>query len=404
MGVAMAWMTVKNLRLVLAVVLLLGIDFSANNSLSASSIDQSEVNIQTEGIKNWVSTLGEHRKESYRGSLKEIKKRRFLRVLAIKNSSDYFVVRGYQRGLQYDRIRYFVKHLNKKYGFKKGDRQIKFEVIPVSHGQALAYLKRGFGDVLATSLPQLPNETKTTFRSTRPLEWSVTKTPLVWLTHKYSWKLRRELNRFIPRVREGSRLGNYFIRKNQGLYKAFLNSDKASVISEYDTLFKEYGKLYNLDWRLLAALAFQESRFEQDVVNRWRATGIMQIKPFVAAEPYVRVSGIAGPNNAKNNIHAGTKYLHWLYTTFFNEDQLDETNRARLTLAAYNAGPGRIRQARRKAQRLGLNPDRWFGHVEVALLKMGYQEPVNYVSEINSRFLSYAMYHPGLEGSAGGSE
>ena len=59
----------------------------------------------------------------------------------------------------------------------------------------------------------------------------------------------------------------------------------------------------------------------------------------------------------ENNIHAGVKYLRHLMDTYLDDDAIDPVERQLLALAAYNAGPGRIRQLRRKAVAAGLDPD-----------------------------------------------
>jgi membrane-bound lytic murein transglycosylase MltF len=68
-----------------------------------------------------------------------------------------------------------------------------------------------------------------------------------------------------------------------------------------------------------------------------------------------------------------------------------ERDRIRMSLAAYNAGPRTIINARRRASKLGLDPNRWFRNVELALLDMHKTEPVKYVSEINQRYLAYVL-------------
>ena len=70
---------------------------------------------------------------------------------------------------------------------------------------------------------------------------------------------------------------------------------------------------------------------------------------------------------------------------------MSERDRIRMTLGAYNAGPRRIILARRRAAKMGLDPDRWFRNVELALLDMRKAEPVKYVSDINQRYLTYLI-------------
>jgi membrane-bound lytic murein transglycosylase MltF len=62
-----------------------------------------------------------------------------------------------------------------------------------------------------------------------------------------------------------------------------------------------------------------------------------------------------------------------------------------MMLAAYNAGPTRLQQAIHRAKKRGLDPNRWFRNVELAIAEMGVPEPVIYVSEINKHYLSYVL-------------
>jgi membrane-bound lytic murein transglycosylase MltF len=216
-----------------------------------------------------------------------------------------------------------------------------------------------------------------------------------WAVRKEDKKLLREINTFIPKVRKGSLLGNMFDRKYFKDMAQIRTSDfdrKTSKISKYDKLFKKYAKIYDFDWRLLAALCYQESRFNPRAHNRWGAIGLMQIKQSTANDKSVRISNIKGMKNIENNIHAGVKYLSWLKKTYFDKNTLiDEKDRVRLALAAYNAGPGRVQQAIRHAKKKKRNSNKWFREVEISMLEMGYPEPIGYVTEINKRYVSYLL-------------
>ncbi len=215
-----------------------------------------------------------------------------------------------------------------------------------------------------------------------------------WAIQKGAVKLLEELNRFMSKYKKGSLMGNINLNKYfNGIKRIGTKSfdQKKKQLSTYDTIIKEYAEKYNWDWRILAALAYQESKFNQDIKNRWGAIGVFQIKQMVANEKYINIPDIEGPENARNNIHAGIKYLSWLRKTYFINQEIEEKDRIRLTLAAYNAGPGRLKQAAKKAIEMGLSPNKWFRNIEYALLAMGKTEPVNYVSKINNHFLAYAI-------------
>jgi membrane-bound lytic murein transglycosylase MltF len=83
------------------------------------------------------------------------------------------------------------------------------------------------------------------------------------------------------------------------------------------------------------------------------------------------------------------KYLAFLRDRYFSAEEIRPRDRIRLALAAYNAGPARIRKVRLQAKRMGLDPDKWFRNVELAALQSIGQETVRYVSNINKYYVLY---------------
>ncbi len=112
----------------------------------------------------------------------------------------------------------------------------------------------------------------------------------------------------------------------------------------------------------------------------------MQIKPATASD---RKVGIKDIHLLENNIHAGIKYLAFLRDHYFSDAELLEKDRVRFALAAYNAGPARIRKIRRLARKMNVDPNRWFRNTELAALKHIGQETVRYVSNINKYYLVF---------------
>lgn len=216
-----------------------------------------------------------------------------------------------------------------------------------------------------------------------------------WAVRKKNTHLLKELNSFLPKVRKGTLLGNTFGHKyfyDLGRVQSEDFDLGSSKISKYDETLKKYAKKYSFDWRLLAALCLQESRFNQEIENKWGALGLFQIKKMTADEPYVAIGPINGKENFDNNIHAGAKYLSWIKKTYFeSQNEVIEEDKLRLMLAAYNAGPKRVRDAMGKARQMGLNPNVWFRNIELAMLELGHNEPVIYVSEINKHYVSYLL-------------
>jgi transglycosylase-like protein with SLT domain len=88
------------------------------------------------------------------------------------------------------------------------------------------------------------------------------------------------------------------------------------------------------------------------------------------------------------NIHAGLKYFRFMIDQYFKDEPMDKLNQGLFTFAAYNAGPGRIGQLRREAEKRGLDPNVQFGNVEqIASERIG-RETVTYVSNIDKHYVA----------------
>ena len=99
----------------------------------------------------------------------------------------------------------------------------------------------------------------------------------------------------------------------------------------------------------------------------------------------------------ENNIHAGVKYIRFMIDKYFENEPMDRLNKGLFAFAAYNAGPARIRQLRREAEKRGLNPNVWFNNVEqIASERIG-RETVTYVSNIFKYYVAYRLAMDELE-------
>ena len=89
--------------------------------------------------------------------------------------------------------------------------------------------------------------------------------------------------------------------------------------------------------------------------------------------------------------------MRFMMDRYFKDEPMDNVNKALMTFAAYNAGPGRLRQLRREAGQRGLDPNVWFGNVErVASERIG-RETVTYVSNIYKYYITYRLLTEQLE-------
>jgi membrane-bound lytic murein transglycosylase MltF len=133
-------------------------------------------------------------------------------------------------------------------------------------------------------------------------------------------------------------------------------------------------------------MAFQESGLNHKKKSSRGAVGLMQIKPSTASDPKV---GIKNVYKLENNVHAAVKYLDFIRSRYFSDKEILPQDGVRLSLAAYNAGPAKIRSIQRKAKKMRLDPNRWFSNVELAALQTVGQETVQYVSNINKYYVIY---------------
>jgi len=212
---------------------------------------------------------------------------------------------------------------------------------------------------------------------------------IAWMVRKDNPKLKKSLNRFLHTHKEGTLLGNIHFRrnfKNAGALKNPIDLEEWDKLNKYEDIIRKYAEMYDFDWLLILALAFQESGLEQSKVSHAGAVGIMQIKLSTARDPNVGVEDIS---KVENNIHAGVKYLDFLRDRYFSAEDIRPRDRVRLALAAYNAGPARIRRVRALAGEMGLDPNKWFRNVELAALRDIGQETVRYVSNINKYYVLY---------------
>jgi membrane-bound lytic murein transglycosylase MltF len=212
-----------------------------------------------------------------------------------------------------------------------------------------------------------------------------------WAVRKESRALRSLINEFLATVPEGSAIRNILLRRYLRDNKWVRNPTTQEEMRKYRStvgFFKKYAPQYGFDYLMVTAQAYQESRLDQSLRSRAGAVGVMQVKPSTAAGPPI---GIRDVTRVDSNVHAGVKYLRHIVDRYLDDPDLDPVNRGLLAFAAYNAGPARVQELRRQAVARGLDPNRWFGHVEhVAAREIG-RETVQYVSNIYKYYLAYTM-------------
>jgi membrane-bound lytic murein transglycosylase MltF len=212
---------------------------------------------------------------------------------------------------------------------------------------------------------------------------------VAWAFRKGSPELQAEIDDFITNVvkKYGLVTGNFksFAAKLRKTGNARGGKDWERF-QQLVELFRKYGEQYRFDHLLLAAQGYQESKLDQSVRSPVGAIGVMQLMPATGKE--MKVGDIT---QAEPNIHAGSKYMDQLVTTYFPDAELDEANRTLFAFAAYNAGPGRLAKLRKVAAEQGYDPNKWFNNVERVVAQKVGQEPVTYVRNIYKYYVSYKL-------------
>ena len=214
---------------------------------------------------------------------------------------------------------------------------------------------------------------------------------IAWAVRPDNPELLDSLNRFVRDAKGGTLLGNVLFERyfeNDQWVTNPLDPDRQARLDEVELLLRKYGDLYGIDWVALLAQAYQESQLDHSKRSPAGAVGIMQIRPATASDKNVQIKNI---DQLENNIHAGVKYLAFVRERYFSEPGMDPNDQMDFTFAAYNAGPARIQKLRARAEAEGLDPNQWFGQVELVARKQVGRETVQYVRNIHKYYVAYSL-------------
>jgi membrane-bound lytic murein transglycosylase MltF len=202
-------------------------------------------------------------------------------------------------------------------------------------------------------------------------------------------KLLRAVNLWIdkygPRTAFGNTMEKRYLESTNYVKNATSAAERKRLLNIVK-LFETYGKQYDVDYLLMAAQGFQESQLDQSARSHVGAIGVMQVMPATGKD--LKVGDIT---QVDPNVHAGVKYFRFMMDQFFKDEPMTELDKGLMTLASYNAGPGRIRQLRRETARRGLDPNVWFGNVERVVSERVGRETVQYVSNIHKYYIAYTL-------------
>jgi membrane-bound lytic murein transglycosylase F len=230
--------------------------------------------------------------------------------------------------------------------------------------------------------------------------------PVQWIVRRGADDLLRAVNTFFQQQRESGRMAR-LIQRETGEVRSFAYEESREFqihltdrLPQFRPWFEQASVESGIDWRLLAAIGYQESKWDPTAVSSNGALGVMMLTSDTA-----EAMGIKDRTNPQLSIFAGARYLAEVREKV--PDRIPEPDRTWFTVAAYNVGYGHVEDARVLAQMDGKNPDswadvrdelprlaeaRWFQKV-----KRGYArgwEPVQFVDRVQ-RYLTLLEWQPG---------
>lgn len=227
------------------------------------------------------------------------------------------------------------------------------------------------------------------------IAWAVRNGSEEWLSYLNNW-----IRNFKKTATFAVLYRKYFENsRSHAMVSSTYHSIGGGQISPFDDLIKKAANKGNMDWRLLAAIIYRESRFDPYAESWAGAYGLMQIMPESA--DLFRINEFEEP---EQNIKVGVRLLNWLDKNL-REDVPDSTQRIKFVLASYNVGLGHVKDAQRLAKKYDKNPQIWEDNVDYYLLnksaskyfkdpvvRWGYcrgEEPYNYVNNVLTTYRDY---------------
>ncbi|MDR0728977.1 MAG: transglycosylase SLT domain-containing protein [Prevotellaceae bacterium] len=304
-----------------------------------------------------------------------------LRYAISGNPRDYFLYRAEPMGYQLEMIRRFADAHNCRY---------RIDIVPTAD-ERRQQLADGVVDVMVCSRADYFSQGHDRY----PTAAFALPDSSVWVVDARHREMIRLLSRWATHVHSTRQSLSPSGRIRQPSGDA---SSPCPTLSPYDDLIRKYARQLQWDWRLLAALICQESRFRPDIVSPRGAYGLMQVMPATAAG--LNISDFTEP---EDNIRTGVCLLAFLHNDPSLSDT-DEQNHLKFTLAAYNAGLNRIGECRTFARSQQKDPNRW-DEVAAAIPLMRYElhytgeyipsgrfngvETLNFVQKVWERYEHY---------------
>ena len=372
-------MVLNNKILLVLFIMLLGMFYSCGE------------NKQSQTTTPWGTTITSEGGESTKASafsLDDIVSNGELIMVTLSGPDTYYDYHNYGMGLQYLLCQKFAETLGVS---------LRVDVCRDTT-EMIKKVERGAADVAAFQLP-------TTDKHLSYCGVGTDSAKTKWAVNKKNSTLAKALDDwFKPSMIAQVQKEENFMLSTQSVvrhvYSPMLNRGEG-IISRFDNLFQQYASLARMDWRMIAALCYQESCFDPQAHSWAGARGLMQIMPGTANQLGLPEESIYSP---QENIAAGAKLLGLLRRHF---SDIPEYQRNNFILASYNGGSFHIRDAMKLTKKYGGNPNNW-NEVSQYVLKLSdptyYQDPivshgymrgaetVDYVQRIQNRYAQYCGF------------
>ena len=294
--------------------------------------------------------------------------------------------KGHPVGFHYELLNRFAQH-----------QRCNIKVTPVDGTNPWKELAEGRVDIVVADAARdtIPDEYSGLFISSLDLN----DYEQVWVVTKEKYPLLQNLNYWFGYYQHSREYDNLVYSYYRYYERDSFKNRITTHLSPYDSLIKKYSATIGWDWRLLASLIYQESKFSLSARSFKGACGLMQIKNSTAKQ--FNIEDVYDP---EENIRAGTLYINRLIK-LYNRPEIDSLNQVKFVLAAYNAGEGRLNDIRRAADFLEINANDWENAKEVlgairtidrlpqeltCLSGFKGTETIKYVDEIISRYELYS--------------
>jgi len=226
-----------------------------------------------------------------------------------------------------------------------------------------------------------------------------------WVLNKKNIQLNEDINHWLLDFKKTAKyrwlIKKYFASESSLIQESFAKNKK-NDISQYDDIIKKHAQKYGIDWRFVASIICQETKFISGLTGKGGSCGLMQLMP-VTMEYY----GISEDDGDEENICAGVQHLNTIRKSF--DDIEDEEQKLYFIAAAYNAGRGHIFDAQRLCAKFEDDFNDWKDVAKYLKLKSQYEfatdsvvksgylpgtYTVKYAQQVMERYYAYKAAYP----------